>query len=219
VIELHEKHKKMHKKSTTIWNLISKVFVLTTSLIFLISVGTAIYFIGFIRGFNLSEQYIESYLVSFKKSVTTTPIVTFSPTPSPNPQATKSILKNWVDWGGPELWEMVNKKRVEYGVNQLESRTELCTIASIRLNELLELGKLDNHEGFSNMPQRRPDLKWIFEKYSVIAEFLAVGGKTPGETVSLWDNTLGHKKLLSGGEYVWGCIYAQNTFSVAITAY
>jgi len=24
---------------------------------------------------------------------------------------------------------------------------------------------------------------------------------------------------LSGGEYVWGCVYAQNTFAVAIAAY
>jgi uncharacterized protein YkwD len=62
-------------------------------------------------------------------------------------------------------------------------------------------------------------LKWIFEKYSVVAEFLAMGGDSPQETVSLWDNTLGHKKLLDGGEYVWGCIYAQSTFAVAITAY
>ncbi len=98
-------------------------------------------------------------------------------------------------------------------------RDELCTISSIRLNELLELEKLDAHEGFTNLEERRPDLAWIFEKYSTIAEFLAQGGDTPQETVSLWENTLGHKKLLTGGEYVWGCIYAQNSFAVAITAF
>ena len=69
------------------------------------------------------------------------------------------------------------------------------------------------------MAERRPDLKWIFDKYSTIAEFLAYGGLTPSETVGLWDNTLGHKKLLNGGEFVWGCVYAQNTFAVAISAY
>jgi uncharacterized protein YkwD len=113
----------------------------------------------------------------------------------------------------------VNKKRMEYGVNPLQLRSELCTIASIRLNELLELGKLDGHIGFTSMPDTRTDLKWIFDKYSTISEFLASGGKTPEETVSLWDNTLGHKKILNGGEYVWGCIYAQNTFAVGIAAY
>jgi hypothetical protein len=46
-----------------------------------------------------------------------------------------------------------------------------------------------------------------------------MGGKTPEETVAMWENTLGHKQLLTAGEYVWGCIYAQNTFSVAIAAY
>jgi len=124
-----------------------------------------------------------------------------------------------VSWGGPELWAAVNKRRTELGVNPLSQKDELCTIASIRLNELLDLGKLDGHVGFSNLEERRADLKWIFDKYSNMAEFLAVGGKTPEETVSLWENTLGHKKLLTGGEYVWGCIYAQNTFAVAITAF
>lgn len=104
-------------------------------------------------------------------------------------------------------------------MNPLSQRDELCTIASIRLNELLELGKLDGHEGFSNLAERRPDMKWIFDKYSNVAEFLAVGGKSPQDTISLWENTLGHKKLLTGGEYVWGCIYAQYTFAVAIAAF
>ena len=122
-------------------------------------------------------------------------------------------------WGGPQLWEAVNKRRQELGVNPLQNREELCTIAAIRLNDLLELGKLDGHEGFSNFQDRRKDLVWILDKYGTVAEFLAYGGQTAQETVSLWENTMGHKKLLSGGEYVWGCIYAQNTFAVAIAAY
>ncbi len=131
----------------------------------------------------------------------------------------KTIINHKADWGGPDLWEAVNNKRIEYGVNPLSSRDELCTIASIRLNELLALGTLDNHEGFSNLQERRTDLVWIFEKYSTVAEFLALGGQSAEETVSMWENTLGHKKLLTGGEYVWGCIYAQNSFAVAITAF
>lgn len=121
-------------------------------------------------------------------------------------------------WGGPELWEAVNKRRQELGVNALGQRDELCTIASIRLNELLELGKLDGHTGFSNLPERREDLKWIFEKYN-ISEFLLSGAQSASEAVELWENTLGHKKIVTGGEYVWGCIYAQNGFAVAMAAY
>ncbi len=178
----------------------------------------ATYLLGFKQGYEIAKIEIESKLAdtlnkSLEKITTPTPV----PTPLPT-SPTKENVKR-VTWGGPDLWKVVNQKRVEYGVNPLIQKDELCTIASIRLNELLELGKLDGHEGFANLKQKRPDLSWIFERYSTIAEFLAMGGKTPEETVSLWENTLAHKKLLSGGEYVWGCIYAQNTFAVAIAAF
>ncbi|MFZ3069311.1 MAG: CAP domain-containing protein [Microgenomates group bacterium] len=122
-----------------------------------------------------------------------------------------------ITWGGPELWAAVNKRRVEMGVNPLKQRDELCTIASIRLNQLLTLGRLDGHEGFVPVLNRE-DLKWISEKYN-ISEYLIQGYSTPTEAVAAWENTLGHKSLLAGGEYVWGCVYAQNTIGVAIAAY
>ncbi len=122
-----------------------------------------------------------------------------------------------VAWGGPELWEAVNKRRVEMGVGPLSKRDELCTLASIRLNQLLEMGKLDGHAGFEPTLNRE-DLKWIREKYN-LSEFLIVGYLTPQEAVAGWEHTLGHRGLLAGGEYVWGCVYAQNTFGVAIAAY
>lgn len=120
-------------------------------------------------------------------------------------------------WGGPDLWEAINKRRVELGVNPLGKKDELCTIASVRLNQLLELGKLDGHAGFVPLLDRA-DLKWISEKYN-ISEYLAEGYQTPLDTVKAWESTLGHRSLLAGGEYVWGCVYAQNTFAVAIAAY
>lgn len=133
-------------------------------------------------------------------------------TPQPAPK------KTYPKWGGPELWEAVNVSRVGHGVGPLSQRDELCTIASIRLNQLLALGTLDGHEGFGKLPEERSDLKWIFDKYD-ISEFLVSGADSPEEAVSLWENTLGHKKLLTGGEYSFGCIYAQNGFGVAIAAY
>lgn len=136
---------------------------------------------------------------------------------SPGRITTTTSTRTNVTWGGPDLWEAVNKRRVEMGVNQLRQKDELCTIASIRLNQLLELGKLDGHAGFVPVLDR-PDLKWISEKYN-ISEFLAQGYSTPQETVKAWENTLGHRALLAGGEYVWGCVYSQNTFAVAIAAY
>lgn len=129
----------------------------------------------------------------------------------------KTTVTPKIAWGGIELWEAVNKRRVERGVNPLRKADELCTIASIRLNQLLALGKLDGHEGFVPV-LKRDDLKWISDKYN-ISEYLIQGYPTPLEAVDAWENTLGHKSLLTGGEYVSGCVYAQNTFGVAIAAY
>lgn len=131
--------------------------------------------------------------------------------------APKTAVKQKINWGGPELWEAVNKRRVEFGVNKLTRKDELCTIASIRLNQLLDINKLDGHAGFKPVLDRT-DLKWISEKYN-ISEFLAQGYATPEDTVKGWENTLGHRGLLTGGEYVWGCVYSQNSFAVAISAY
>lgn len=130
---------------------------------------------------------------------------------------TGKVAEKGVVWGGPELWEAVNKRRTERGVSPLSAKEELCTIASIRLNQLLELGKLDGHAGFVPTLDRA-DLRWIKDKYD-ISEFLITGYPTPLAAVDAWEHTLGHKDLLTGGQFVWGCIYAQDTFGVAITAF
>lgn len=161
--------------------------------------------------------------LELEQTPTPTPSLRVSPTPKliqtiPKPQTQPKQTTQQVTWGGPELWKAVNKRRVELGVNPLNSKGEFCTIAAIRLNELLELGKLDAHEGFGNMPERRSDLKWIFDKYNVY-EFLIAGIRTPEEAVAGWEHTLGHRSLLAGGEFVWGCIYAARGFAVAIAAF
>ncbi len=132
-------------------------------------------------------------------------------------QPIQTPIVNKITWGGPELFSQVNKRRVEYGVNPLKQLDELCTIASIRLNQILDLGKLDGHSGFEPT-LKRDDLKWISEKYN-ISEFLVSGYSTAAESIKAWEATLGHKKLLSGGEYVYGCVYAQSGYGVAIAAY
>ncbi len=171
----------------------------------------AAFLVGYIQGYGSGKTNTESFVSS-----TTKPIGVSSP--SPRPYVKPSTAPKTASWGGPQLWEAVNKRRVELGVNPLSVKEEVCTIASIRLNQILELGKLDGHQGFSNMPTARPDLKWIFDKYN-LSEFLVAGATSPQDAVSLWENTLGHKELLSGGQYVWGCIYAQVGFGVAIAAY
>ncbi len=212
------------------WKDVTKI-LLKVILISLI-ISTSIYLLqglyrfGYSIGFNEGQENAQEYydglfedLAAQRIQLTDKPVVIISGEPESASAPQKHSLISSVGWGGPELWEAVNKKRQERCVNPLNQADELCTIASIRLNELLALGTLDGHEGFSNLSERRSDLEWIFEKYSTVAEFLLAGADTPDEAVSLWENTLAHKKLLTGGEYVWGCIYAQNSFAVAITAY
>lgn len=208
--------------------------IIISFFIFIIFSGLAsgVYLFGYSRGArearseelakrqSLLSQFVEILsqrkVASLEKEPTPTP----TPTSAPSPVATRPpTAPPPPSWGGPELWEVVNKRRIELGVNPLSQRDELCTVASIRLNQLLELGELDAHEGFSSLKEQRQDLVWIFEKYGTLAEFLISGAQTPSQAVSLWENTLGHKKLMTGGEYVWGCIYAQYGFAVAITAF
>ena len=171
---------------------------LSASLILAIS----IYLIGFVNGKNggLSEN-LSNLINNQEISSKTEEDVQ---TPKPTVKATnKPVAQTQIAWGGPQLWAEVNKRRVEFGVSGLSQKDELCTIASIRLNQLLDKGDLDGHEGFSKLPEERPDLKWIFDKYN-LSEFLVAGATSAKNAVELWENSLGHKKLLSGGEYVWG---------------
>jgi uncharacterized protein YkwD len=204
------------KLQDTISKTLVLLLVLSTAYYVFRAITYVVYRIGYIRGVEETKFAYES-LQQTSAYIPITPSPGISPEPTSVPQNLKPVQN--ITWGGPQLWEAVNKRRKELGVNPLSTKSELCTIASIRLNQLLDLGKLDAHEGFSSMPDDRPDLRWIFESYGNMSEFLAVGGETPEQTVAMWENTLGHSKLLTGGEYVWGCIYAQNTFSVAITAF
>lgn len=177
-----------------------------------------LFLVGFIRGYGYGKLETDEYyknLITDKVSSTSKSSPEVLPTVSLKP---KVIVTPKPNWGGPQLWEAVNSRRTQLGVNPLSSKSEVCTIASIRLNQILELGKLDAHLGFSNLPTDRLDLKYIFDKYN-LSEFLVSGAGSAQEAVSLWENTLGHRELLTGGQYVWGCTYAQNGFGVAIAAY
>jgi uncharacterized protein YkwD len=127
-----------------------------------------------------------------------------TPTPVPKPEY----------YSGPQLWEAVNKSRVEHGVNPLKQLDLLCTIAAIRLNQQLELGTLDNHARFEETVKSVQGAS----KYNV-AEFLIKGPTTAQGAVDAWLNTMGHSKLMTAGEYIYGCTYAQDGFGVAIAAY
>jgi uncharacterized protein YkwD len=196
---------------------LAKIFSGALLILVLVVVTLTSFVVGYIKGYGFGKADTESFYqkyISDKVSSITKPAATSQPSAAPTVEPKPTLPT----WGGPDLWETISKRRVELGVNPLSSKEELCTIASIRLNQLLELGKLDGHVGFSNIPKDRPDLKWIFEKYN-LSEFLVSGAASAQEAISLWENTLGHRQLLTGGQYVWGCTYAQAGFGVAIAAY
>lgn len=201
-------------KSPRIVHILSIVSLVFCVAIFATSTLLLGYTRGFVSGKNIQLSADQKYLSQFV-SATSKPQATPKPARPIVVYATSAPAPSW---GGPQLWGAVNKARVLNGVNPLKVDEGLCTIASIRLNELLTLGTLDNHVGFSAL-QSRPDIKPIFDSFSDVSEFLVSGASSPQNAVDLWYNTLGHKELITGGQYVWGCIYAQNGFGVAITAY
>ncbi len=141
------------------------------------------------------------------------PVALVTKTPTPKPAVSASFT-------GPQLFEAINQRRRQYGVNALAQSDDLCSLASYRLNQLLPLGTIDNHAGFialSNDPNSA--FARVFRQYNV-AEFLVfISPGTAQQAVDGWDNTLGHRKLLTGGEFTIGCAYAQQGIGVAIAGY
>ncbi len=159
----------------------------------------------------------------FKQTPAPVPIPLPSPTPKPIqtiPKPQSQPVQRKTTFSGPELWEVVNKRRVENGVGRLERNDEICSIASFRLNQLLERGSLDNHAGFNELWQNESSqYYWIFQKYDIWEYIVYVPSGTAETAADWWENTLGHKTLLDGGQFTIGCTYAQNGFGVAIAAF
>ncbi len=116
---------------------------------------------------------------------------------------------------GQDLWQAVQNYRRAHSLFSFEQSNELCTVASIRVNELLELGKLDNHDGFSRRSEE------FFERnpgWSAINENIAAGYQTAVQTVEWgWDQSLGHQALIQSQEYPKACAAANSGFAVLIT--
>lgn len=129
---------------------------------------------------------------------------------------TKTIPKQSY-YTGVELWAEIQKYRREKGVPELRQDNTLCTLTSIRVNQLLKLGDLDDHRGFQPLvDEYRKDGRLNF---SNLGENILMGYPTPKEAVAGWDGSLGHQSLMKDGSYVWGCASANSGFAVLIAAY
>lgn len=124
---------------------VSGALLILALIIFTISSFLAGFVKGYLTGRTQGDAYYQAIL-NEKVSATTMPAPTARPLARTTPRPS---------WGGPQLWEAVNKRRIELGVNPLQLKDEICTIASIRLNQILDLGKLDGHEGFSKNAHRQ----------------------------------------------------------------
>jgi len=175
---------------------------------------TLAYFAQIIYNLGHSVGYQEALAISRQSPPTAIPTPNTLSTLTPTPVNRSRSITPTTLFSGPELWEAINSSRTQNGVNPLKSLDIFCTVASIRLNQQLSLGTLDNHTGFESTLKQVP----ATEKYNV-AEFLVYTKGTANDAVNLWLNTLGHRQLLTGGEYIYGCSYAQNGFGVAIAAY
>ncbi len=130
---------------------------------------------------------------------------------SPAPRATAATPT----FTGQDLWQAVQNYRQAHNLPLFTQNNELCTVASIRVNELLELGKLDNHAGF------QPQVDAFFAahpNWRDINENLAAGYQTAVQTVEWgWDQSLGHQALIQSREFPQACAAANRGFAVLIT--
>lgn len=118
---------------------------------------------------------------------------------------------------GVELWTELQKYRVEHGVPEFKQDNTLCTIASIRVNQLIDLGRLDNHDGFEPLVKQFRDDDRI--THSHVAENILSGFPTAKEAVAGWDGSLGHQALMRDGSYVFACAAANYGYAVLIAAF
>lgn len=195
----------MQKLASFILGVLQKVMIV----LLVLAWGMTLFVAGYVAGVKNAPQQIEDETGGSE-------MIIAQPSPSPAAKTTPQPAPLRPNYSGPELWEAVNKSRIEHGVQPLSQRDILCTIAAIRLAQIRELGKLDGHEGFQGVYDKYKDR---FDMPRSVAEFLISGYPTAEQAVAGWLDTLGHKKLITGGEYVWGCIYAADGFGVAITGF
>lgn len=118
---------------------------------------------------------------------------------------------------GVELWDQIQKYRKSKGVPEFRQDNTLCTLTSIRVNQLINLGKLDDHRGFEPLVDEYRSSGKI--EFGNLGENILMGYPTAAEAVKAWDSSLGHKALMIDGSYVWACASANHGFAVLIAAY
>lgn len=112
------------------------------------------------------------------------------------------------NYSGDDIFKLVNDYRRQANVGDLSPDPNLCFLASLRLSQLLELGRLDSHQGFIDF---NPTEKF---KYQRVGENLAAGYATAQEVVEAWEKSPGHNLTLKDPVNSLGCVASNRGFSV-----
>lgn len=213
----------------TIFKGVAKGFLSSVLIAVLLVLGGAVYLKAFTDGYTarsldaislLGEKFSPGPVAVLGVSDTNDDFAEEEGNETPIPTVSEATEEPPTSFPGNsiDLWSVINQRRQIRGVNTLTQSSELCTIAEIRINELIALGSLDGHAGFTSLLQKRPDLKPIFESYASVSEFLLFGTSSAQEAVSLWEGAPEHSKLVTSNSYTYGCVQFRNSFAVAITA-
>jgi len=114
------------------------------------------------------------------------------------------------NYTGDEVFKIINDYRRRANVGELALDPNLCYLASLRLSQLLSLGKLDAHQGFIDFD---PTAKF---KYERVGENLAYGYTSADAVVEAWEKSPGHNLTLKDPVNTLGCVAANRGFAVFI---
>jgi len=150
------------------------------------------------------------------QAATPKPTPTKKPTPIPPTPTKKPTHTTTTTGSAPSpsdgLTQEVNAYRSAHGKGSLHTDQLLCSVASKRVNELIQRGSLDSHEGFQKYTEQ---IKQQFNKWW---ETIFYGSKSisPRDVVTIyWNGSQGHKDaLLSDATH--GCGFVDSGYAVYV---
>lgn len=124
-------------------------------------------------------------------------------------QSAKTVAPTF-NYTGDDIFRVINEYRRSVNVGELSLDPNLCYLSSLRLSQLLDLGKLDAHQGFIDFdPANR-------FKYERVGEDLAFGYPSARETVDAWEKSPGHNLVLKDPVNTLGCVAANRGYAIFI---
>ena len=124
-------------------------------------------------------------------------------------QSAKTVAPTF-NYTGDDIFRVINEYRRGVNVGELSLDPNLCYLSSLRLSQLLDLGKLDAHQGFIDFdPANR-------FKYERVGEDLAFGYGSARETVDAWEKSPGHNLVLKDPVNTLGCVASNRGYAVFI---